>query len=219
LLARRASGRLNPKDRDLLDAISRAALNMDELIRSLLAYAQAGQAQLALKPVAVATIVEQVLTSLAPLIAETGAEITVGNLPVVEADRVQLQQLFQNLVTNSMKYGRPDEPLRIEISAEQVQGGCRFAVRDNGQGIAPEHFQQIFEPLKRLHGADVPGTGLGLSLCRTIVERHGGRIWVESEGSGCGATFNVFLRAPAGGSLVEGSASQNVTEPRPRGSG
>jgi light-regulated signal transduction histidine kinase (bacteriophytochrome) len=196
LLARRASGRLNAKDKDLLDAISRAAVNMDELIRTLLAYAQAGQRQLELKPVAVAKIVEEVLSSLAPLIAETGAEITVGNLPVVEGDRVQLQQLFQNLVTNSMKYGRPDEPLRIEVSAEHVQGGWCFAVRDNGQGIPPEHFQQIFEPLKRLHEADIPGTGLGLSLCRTIVDRHGGRIWVESDGAGRGATFNVFLKAP-----------------------
>ena len=167
LLARRTSGRLNKDENDLLATISRAAAGMSELVRNLLEYAQTGQQQLVREDVPVGKVVEEVLSAVAPLSAETGAEITVTNLPSIHGDRVQLQQLFQNLLTNALKYRRPDHPLRIDISATQVQGGWNFAVEDNGQGIAPEYLEKVFEPLTRLHGAEVPGTGLGLSLCRT----------------------------------------------------
>ena len=167
----------------------------------MLEYAQAGKQQIVQKPVAVGKVVEEVLSSVAPLIAETGAEIGVGSLPVVDGDRVQLRQLFQNLVTNAIKYRR-EHPPRIEVSAKYLHGGWYFAVRDNGQGIPPEHLERIFEPLKRLHGADIPGTGLGLTLCRIIVERHGGRIWAESGGAGRRRyLLQVFLKGSTSGDI------------------
>ena len=105
--------------------------------------------------------------------------------------------MFQNLIANAINYHQPCEPPVVEIRGEPFEDGWRFAVKDNGQGIPREYQSTIFEPLKRLHGTDTPGTGLGLALCKTIVARHGGRIWVESEGSGCGATFFFTLSAVA----------------------
>jgi signal transduction histidine kinase len=100
-----------------------------------------------------------------------------------------MQQLLQNLLANAIKYRRSDEQLHVRISAEARDRHWRVAVADNGQGIDAEHLVIIFEPLKRLHGRDVPGTGMGLAMCRKIVERHGGRIWAESDGEDKGTTF------------------------------
>jgi light-regulated signal transduction histidine kinase (bacteriophytochrome) len=198
LLSRRLQGRLEENDIDLLTTIVETAGSMERLIQSLLGYAQAGQRQVNRDTVSVGTVLQYVLTTLEPLLAETNAQITYTQMPTIEADRVQLQQLFQNLLTNAVKYRRAEEPLVVRVSAERADGGWRFAVRDNGQGISRQHFDRIFEPLKRLHGGDVPGSGIGLALCRTIVDRHGGRIWVESDGPGQGATFFVFLPGPVG---------------------
>ena len=99
--------------------------------------------------------------------------------------------MFQNLIGNAIKY-RGTDPLRIEVSAEPAEAEWIFSVRDNGMGIDPDHHETIFGPFKRLHGRDYPGTGIGLTLCRRIVERHGGRIWVESE-PGKGATFRFSI--------------------------
>jgi signal transduction histidine kinase len=109
----------------------------------------------------------------------------------VPADPVRLLQVFQNLIVNAINYSGSAAP-RIEISAESSDSEYRFAVSDNGIGIAREHFERIFTPLKRLHGKDVPGSGIGLALCRKIVEGHGGRIWVESR-VGKGSTFFFTL--------------------------
>jgi PAS domain S-box-containing protein len=192
LLARRA-GSPQEDSSQLLMLIEQSAIGMERLIDSLLQYAQAGQGQLNRQCVNVGEIIESVRMTLASAIAKTGAQISCGPLPMVEADPVLLEHLLQNLVANAIKYHRPDEAPRVEISGEPSKDGWHFSVRDNGQGIPRTDQEVIFEPLKRLHGGETPGTGLGLALCRTIVARHGGRIWVESEGSGYGAIFRFTL--------------------------
>lgn len=197
LLVRRSRGRSQGEagegETRLLNMIVQGLDQMQHLIESLLGYAQAGHGEMNCETVPLSAVVENVRFTLQPLVAETHTQLLHGVLPTVEADRVQLTQVFQNLVTNAIRYRRPDEAPVIEISGERAQGEWQFAVKDNGQGIPGYLQQEVFEPLKRLHGNDIPGTGLGLALCRTIVERHGGRIWVESAGTGQGATFYFTL--------------------------
>jgi light-regulated signal transduction histidine kinase (bacteriophytochrome) len=113
-------------------------------------------------------------------------------LPIVEAEEISLVQLFQNLISNSIKY-RGEQAPRIHVSAVKDKDGWLFAVRDNGVGIDPQYADRVFGMFKRLHGGEIPGTGIGLALCKKIVERQGGRIWVESE-VGQGATFKFTIR-------------------------
>lgn len=194
LLAERDSR--SPEDSShLLTLIEQAAEGMERLIESLLRYAQAGQGQLKRQRVPVEAIMESVRATLAPLITETGAQIICTPLQAVEADPIMLEQLLQNLVVNALQYHRPGIAPVVEISSVCSEDVCQFAVKDNGQGIALKYQDRIFEPLKRLHGSETPGTGLGLALCRTIVSRHGGRIWVESEGAGSGSIFRFTLSA------------------------
>ena len=177
----------------VLALIEQAAGGMQRLIESLLRYAQAGQGELNCQRVAVDPIIESVRATLAPLITKTGAQIVSKPLPDVEADPVLLEQLLQNLVANAIQYRRSEEAPVVEISGGPAGQGWEFGVKDNGQGIPRNDQERVFEPLKRLHGSETPGTGLGLALCRTIVARHGGRIWVESDGFGCGAIFRFTL--------------------------
>jgi signal transduction histidine kinase len=200
-LLKRRKGGSEEESSHVLTMIGDAAEGMDRLIEALLGYAQAGQGQLRRRRVPAEATVECVRETLSPLIAKSGAQIICESLPVVEADPVLLQQLLQNLVANAIQYHRSGEAPVISISAAPFEGGWKFSVRDNGQGIPALYQESVFEPLKRLHGNENPGTGLGLALCRTIVARHGGRIWIESEGSGRGATF--FFTLP----LVEDSFS------------
>jgi signal transduction histidine kinase len=181
----------------LLALIEQASSGMERLIESLLRYAQTSHGQLERRQVAVDSIIESVRMTLAPLITETGAQIICKPLPVIQADPVLVEQLLQNLVANALQYRRSGEPPVIEISGGYSKDVWQFSVTDNGQGIPLKYQDQVFEPLKRLHGHEIPGTGLGLALCRAIAERHGGRIWVESEGSGFGATFRFTLSAAA----------------------
>ena len=193
LLALRISGKLEPKETQLLSTVTEAAGQMSQLIESLLQYAQVGQGRLRREPVDAGNLVGAAQVKLASAIADSQACIEWESLPTIEGDRIQLEQLFQNLIDNAIRYRLPDEKPVIRIQGEQIAGGWQFAVSDNGQGVPHKSQEAIFEPLTRLHGSDAPGTGLGLALCKTIVERHGGRIWVESKGSGFGSTFRFVL--------------------------
>jgi light-regulated signal transduction histidine kinase (bacteriophytochrome) len=139
-------------------------------------------------------------------IQESGAIVTNDPLPTVRADQAQLVQVFQNLLANAIQY-RGDEPPRIHISAQDCGAEWLLGVKDNGIGIDPRYAQYVFGVFKRLHGKERPGTGIGLAICQRIVERHGGRIWVESE-PGQGATFFFTLpkaaaREAAGGQSTD----------------
>jgi two-component system, sensor histidine kinase and response regulator len=196
LLSNQLQSALSTEQFRLIDLVIRATDNMQHLIESLLQYAQIGHGQLNRQMVSSSEIVAAVKATLAPLIAERNAEITCSACSMVSADPVQFQQLLQNLITNAIKYSQPGQPPRITISSETTEEDWHFAVTDNGCGIPPEKHETVFEPLSRLHGAEIPGTGMGLALCRTIVERHGGRIWVETPAIGEGVTFHFVLGKP-----------------------
>ena len=196
LLSRQLEAVLSVEQRKLIDLVMGAADHMQHLIASLLQYAQTVHVQLDRQMLSSSEIVAAVEATLAPLIAERNAEITCNPCPVVSADPVQLQQLFQHLFTNAIKYSRQEQSPRIAISGEPTEEGWHFAVSDNGSGIPADKQESVFEPLTRLHGSEIPGTGMGLALCRTIVERHGGRIWVETPVMGEGVSFHFVLGNP-----------------------
>ncbi len=152
---------------------------------------RAGKEQFA--PVDCNAVLAKTLLNLQTAIVQSGAIVTSDPLPTLVAEEVMLTQLFQNLIANSIKY-RGEETPRIHVSAERNAGGWLFSVRDNGVGIDPQYADRVFGMFRRLHGPDIPGTGIGLALCRKIVERHGGRIWVESE-KGQGAALRFLIAA------------------------
>jgi light-regulated signal transduction histidine kinase (bacteriophytochrome) len=167
---------------------------MDDLVSNLLTYsklASAGHASSS--PVEISHVLNWSLANLAKEVEDSGASIEKGDLPVVAGDPVQLAQLFQHLISNALKY-RDANPPSVRISAEPAGGQWLFRITDNGGGIDSRYHERIFGLFKRLHGRDVPGSGMGLAICRRIVERHGGRIWVESE-RGRGSTFLFTLSA------------------------
>jgi light-regulated signal transduction histidine kinase (bacteriophytochrome) len=132
-------------------------------------------------------VIDQVLLNMHGSVEQTGARITWDPLPTVHAHEIRMVQLLQNLVSNAIKYRSVLAP-EIHVSSERREGDWLFSVRDNGIGIAPEYWQQVFGIFKRLHGQNYEGTGIGLAICQRIVERYGGRIWVEST-SGAGSIF------------------------------
>ena len=137
------------------------------------------------------TVLAKAIFNLQAAIAQSGAVLTSDPLPTVVTEEVVLLQVFQNLISNSIKYRGAETP-RIHVSAERSAGVWLFAVRDNGIGIDPEDTERVFGMFKRLHGTEIPGTGIGLALCKKIIERQGGGIWVESE-KGRGATFKFTI--------------------------
>ena len=171
------------------------ALRIEALLKALLGYWETTERKHdGFAPADCDVVLAKVLLNLEAAIARSGAIVTSDPLPTVAAEEVLLTQLFQNLISNSIKY-RGEEAPRIHISAESDGEGWLFAVRDNGIGIDPQDSERVFGMFKRLHGSEIPGTGIGLALCRKIVERKGGRIWVESE-AGRGATFKFTIPPP-----------------------
>lgn len=188
LLADRYQGNLDEKADKYINYIVDGATRMQQLINDLLAYSRLGTRGQEFEPADCNAAVQQSLCNLQIAIAEKKAVITCDAMPTVMADESQLVQLFQNLIANSIKFCRQDIPL-IDIAARRQENEWLFYVRDNGIGIAPEYADRIFIIFGRLHGRrEYSGTGIGLAMCKRIVERHGGRIWVESQ-EGKGATF------------------------------
>ena len=165
---------------------------MRDLIADLLTYtAVRGEAEESLEVVDLNSVIETVQLNLKASIDDSGAVITSDPLPVITAHATHAVALFQNLIGNAIKY-RSEEPPRVHISVREAEGELRFAVRDNGIGIAREYHETIFVAFKRLHARQIPGAGIGLAICQRVLERYGGRIWVESE-VGRGATFHFVL--------------------------
>ncbi len=191
LLARRYRGQIDQTADECIATIQDGASAMDALIRTLLTYATVGQGPLTRAPVALQSVVDDVITTLQPMIAELDASVSYGNLPVVYGDEVLLQQILQNLIGNALKYAGPARP-RVSVDASHSATDWIVSVTDNGPGIPAEYHDAIFLPLKRLHSRQISGTGMGLAICRKIAERHGGRIWVDSQ-PGAGSTFYFTL--------------------------
>ena len=166
---------------------------MQTLINDLLAFSRIGTRGSPFAPVCCEEILQTAEENLDVAIEESGAIITRDPLPTLSGDRTQLTQLFQNLFSNAIKFRRPEVAPRIHVSATRQDGAWRLSVRDNGLGIDRQFFDRIFIIFQRLHGREeYPGTGIGLAICKKIVERHEGCIWVESE-PGQGSTFHFTI--------------------------
>jgi PAS domain S-box-containing protein len=194
-LARRKSEGALPNDAEAhLRRVVDAAKRMDRLISDVLAYTRAAsEPERAIRPVDLDALLTTVIQSVAPLVEESRVKIIRQPLPSVAGDSARLSQVFQNLIVNAIKYRKPGIPPTVLITAEQQGDMWLIAVQDDGQGFLEEYAERIFGIFKRLHGPSVPGSGIGLAICKAVVERHGGRIWARSQ-LGHGATF--FLTLP-----------------------
>ena len=185
-----------------LDYIVKAANRMQTVIADLLAFSRAGRVAMKTETVSLDACVDESLEALRSHLEQSGARIERQALPRVVGDATLLTQLYQNLLSNSLKFARNEESV-VELTAQQTGDVWTLGVRDNGIGIEPEYAEQIFEPFKRLHGiTEYPGTGIGLAICRKNVDRHGGRIWEESRPAE-GAHFKFTL--PNAGKELEPS--------------
>ena len=192
LLAKRYQDQLGPDADEFIGHITESASRMENLIRDLLDFSQLdSRGSDHFLRTSCETSLDDALNNLHVRIQETGATIVRSPLPDVVGDAVQLTRLFQNLITNAIKY-RSEEPPRIDVSAEMRDGDWLFSIRDNGIGIEPQYAEKVFGIFRRLHPRERSGNGMGLAICKKIVSRHGGRIWVDSQ-LGEGATFRFTL--------------------------
>jgi light-regulated signal transduction histidine kinase (bacteriophytochrome) len=186
--------RLDSQADGYIENVVQGAQRMEMLLKDLLAYTQiADTAEEPSESIDTAETIRTVLLNLRASIEESGASVQTGNLPYVRVHEIHLLQLFQNLVSNAIKY-RSEDPPRICISAVPQGQRWLFSVEDNGLGIDPDHQKLVFGIFKRLHGQRYPGTGIGLAICQRIVERYGGHIWIDSA-PGKGSTFHFTLPA------------------------
>lgn len=193
LLARRYAHQLDEQARGYISTLIDSSGRMQTLIRDILALSRVGK----IEPQAAVRcdeVVAKALFNLQEMIDESGAQIQVEPLPTVQGDGVLIGQVFQNIISNAIKFRGKEAP-RITVTAQPMEGAWQISISDNGIGIAPEYFDRIFGIFQRLHTrAEYPGTGIGLAFCRKVIQHHGGRIWVESA-PGRGATFRFTLRA------------------------
>jgi PAS domain S-box-containing protein len=194
LIRKRYGASLDPEAQDLFGFVVQGAQHMHQLIQDLLAYSRAGRSATDAVRVDCNELLDQVLADLATAMADSGVKIVRETLPTVSGDPAPLLQLFQNLIGNAIKF-RGERTPEIRIRADLREKEWVFSVSDNGIGIPIEHRERIFKVFQRLHTQEqFPGTGIGLAICKRVVERHGGRIWVESN-PGSGTTFLFSLPA------------------------
>ncbi len=192
LLLRRYGERFDGDAKEFMDYVVDGAARMKQLIEDLLAYSRVGTRGREFRPIASEEALGKALVNLRAAIEAGGATVTHDPLPLLEADDSQLAQLFQNLIGNALKFHGAEAP-RVHIGAAEHATEWEFRVRDNGIGIEPEYFERIFLVFQRLHNkSEYPGTGIGLAICKKVVDRHGGRIWVESR-PGAGSTMHFTL--------------------------
>ena len=192
LLKRRYQGKLDSDADEFIAYAVDGATRMQTLINDLLAFSRVGTRGMPMVLISSEIALNMALTNLQLAIEESNAVITHDPLPSVLADQTQLVQLLQNLIGNSIKF-RDSETPQIHISARRTESEWMFSVRDNGIGFDPKFTERIFEIFQRLHSRTAyPGTGIGLAICKRIIQRHGGRVWVESQ-PGEGATFYFTL--------------------------
>jgi PAS domain S-box-containing protein len=202
LLAKRYKGKLDTDADEFIGYAVDGANRMQRLINDLLAYSRVTTQGHGFELVDCAALLEEVLDDLRLAIDESRAVVTHDVQLTVMADRVQLGQVFQNLIGNAIKF-RGQEPPWVHLSAERKDADWQFAIRDNGIGIDPQYADRIFVVFQRLHNREeYPGTGIGLAICKKIIERHGGRIWVKSQ-LGKGATFYFTLPAVTRGGQTD----------------
>jgi len=192
LLRSEYAGKLGEDADKFISYSVEGAHRIEDLLKALLAYWEVAERDRdASASIDCGAVLAKALLNLQAAIAESGAVVTYDPLPTVVAEEILLMQLFQNLISNSIKY-RGEETPRIHVSAERATEVWLFAIRDNGIGIDPQDADRVFGLFKRLHGGEIPGTGIGLAICKKVVERQGGRIWVESE-PGRGSTFKFTI--------------------------
>jgi len=178
---------------EALDFINSAVSRMDYLTSAILKLARFGRRELSLEPIDMNSLIRAIINSLGHQIKQRSAKITVGALPTLVADRMAMEQIMGNLLTNSVMYLSPDRPGEIEITGERTESEVTFHIRDNGRGIADHDRHKVFEPFRRASTADdVPGEGMGLAYVQALVRRHGGHISYESE-VGAGTTFSFSV--------------------------
>ncbi|MDR3613303.1 MAG: ATP-binding protein [Candidatus Obscuribacterales bacterium] len=200
LLSNRYKGRLDEKADRFIDFVVDAAKRMQDLINGLLVFSRIQSHIQEFGPLETAKALEMATANLQLAILETGAKVTMETLPIIKGDTPQFMQLFQNLLANALKFRSTEQPL-IHVSANRQGDNWKFAVKDNGVGLEMQHAERIFVIFQRLHRKeDYPGSGLGLAVCRRIVNRHGGRIWAESV-PGKGTTFYFTIPAMMDGAL------------------
>jgi len=200
LLAKRYKGKLDEKADEFIEHAIEGTERMQVLIKDLLDYSRVGSTGKSFSPTDCLSAFDKAVFNLQIAIKESGAVITHDDLPTVMADSSQLARLFQNLISNAIKFRGKGAP-EIHISAKQKDDEWIFSFKDNGIGIDPKFSDQIFVMFQRLHTKkEYPGTGIGLATCKKIIERHGGRIWVESE-PGKGSTF-FFVIPTRGKDLI-----------------
>lgn len=196
LLEKRLRDQLDDDTKLYLSYATDGARRMQQLISDLLAYARVGGSGLSLALVDMTTLVLGVIDELRVAIDEAEAHVDTTALPTILVDRSQLETVFRNLISNAIKYRSEAKPL-VEITARLGDDRVVFSVKDNGIGIDARHFERIFKLFQRLHGSGkYPGTGIGLALCRRVVQAHGGDLWVESQ-EGHGSTFSFSLPSSA----------------------
>jgi light-regulated signal transduction histidine kinase (bacteriophytochrome) len=192
-LLQRGLPNLTEDQRDYLAYAIDGGRRMSDLIQDLLAYSRVSAGEPTHETVDCAEVIAEVRRHLKAAMEESGAEVRHGELPKITADCSQIRQLFQNLIANAIKYRGQEKPV-VQINAEKQGDWWQFSVADNGIGIEPRYYQRIFEMFSRLHDGSIPGTGIGLAICQRVVERLGGKIWVESQ-LGLGSTFYFTIPA------------------------